>query len=149
MKLKWTKLDKLVKNGQNGQNWKYGQSSTGLKKDVCNWKYGKKWTQKWTGLKVWTKLDEMDKIGRKKGQNWTNFSNPVAGGQNDMIYRLPTFNTNWTFNQPSITHLSPLSLNSRTRDARVHSVVKTEVYSATPPGWRSDDHGDYLRNTRE
>ena len=58
----------------------------------------------------WTKLEiKRDKIERI-------FSNPVAGGQNDMIYRLPTFNTNWTFNQPSITHLSPLSLNSM--DAR-------------------------------
>ena len=36
-------------------------------------------------------------------------NNPVAG-QNFMIYHLPSFNTNWTFNQPSITHLSPLSL---------------------------------------
>ena len=59
-----------------------------------------------------------------------------------MIYRLPTFNTNWTFNQPSITHLSPLS------PLRIDIVVrKTEVDSNA--GWRSDDHGDYLRNTIE
>ena len=55
MKLKWATLDKLVKNGQNGQNWKYGQSSTGLKKDVCNWKYGKN--------------------GHKSGHDWKHWQN--------------------------------------------------------------------------
>ena len=48
-------------------------------------------------------------------------NNPVAG-QNAMIYHLPSFNTNWTFNQPSITHLSPLSLGDAKRR-------KTEVDS--------------------
>ena len=106
-----------TKNHENVINAKNGKK----RKKVINMKKCKiealKFQKRENGKKSLIKLN----FDSKMVERHLTKNNPVAG-QNAMIYHLPSFNTNWTFNQPSITHLSPLSLGDAKRR-------KTEVDS--------------------